>query len=204
MTIRGFIKAYFSSPLGTGGLAVSVVSLFVAGFSGSWLLGLLLCGSLFAASTAIGFFTLRGVRTVLRQEESKRWSDTEAELVKIEALVKNLKSLRIADTRLSGIVYQVCMRADKYLAACRKNKTHDPVTSENLEHVPELVDALLSELDETAIEKRFQLEDQHEFPLARDRVCAELERVGRLAEKSALDIDGSLLPSEYVETRETL
>lgn len=87
---------------------------------------------------------------------------------------------------------------------CKKFKTHDPAVSYDIEQVPDLIDALLHEFDESAIEARFKLKDQHDFPFAHDRVLAELERISRRIEHASLSIANELLPPEKVEQKEFL
>lgn len=204
MTIKEYFKSFFKSAFGAAAIACTIlIALFTTIFI-SWFIGIVSSIFFFLLMLLIGLFTRIGVTSALKTHEAETWMTIEAQLVNLEQVIRTIKVMRLTDEQLSKLVTQIAFRAEKYIAVCKQNKTHEPTVTYEIEQVPELIDALLNELDETAIEARFKLADQHEFPFARDRVLAELERISRKIEHASLSIAHDILPAEKLERKEYL
>ncbi|HOT58419.1 MAG TPA: hypothetical protein P5519_04555 [Spirochaetia bacterium] len=204
MTIFQFIKSFFKSPFGALTITFSIVVALVVSLFVSWFIGIVSGFALLVIMVIVGLYTKVGITSAITTHETETWMTVEAQLEKLEQNVRTIKTMRFTDEHLSRLVAQITFRSEKYIAICRQNKTHDPVVTYEIEQVPELIDALLHELDETAIEARFKLDDQHVFPFARDRVLAELEKISRKIEHTSLSIAHDILPAEKVEQKEYL
>lgn len=204
MTIKQFFNSFFKSVFGATVIACTIIIALVTTIFISWFIGLLSSILFFLVMLIIGLATNVGITSVIKTHEDETWRTIEEQLVKLEQIVRALKVMRLNDEQLAKLVTQIIFRSEKYIALCRQYKTHEPAVTYDIEQVPELIDALLNELDETSIEARFKLADQHEFPFARDRVLAELERTSRKIEHASLSIAHDILPAEKVERKEYL
>lgn len=204
MNLKNFFKLFFKSTFGAATIACTLlITLFITIFI-SWIIGIVSGLLFFLLIVLLGLFTRIGIHSALKTHEAETWMTIEARLVNLEQTIRTIKVMRINDEELSKIIHQIAFRAEKYVAVCRQNKTYEPAVTYEIEQVPELIDALLNELDETTIEARFKLADQHVFPFARDRVLAELERISRKIEHASLSIAHDSLPAEKLERKEFL
>jgi len=204
MKIREFTKYYLVSPAGAvsliaalsiGVLAAVRVNLAIGVASGIGALLALLLGALFSGL---------GSRFAVGEKNRRIWQSQQGQLENVRPAQARLGSMRIADPAIKKLAETAALRLGEYYAACGRQKTHDPKATFAAGECLELLDAYLTELDESSTEKRFDLADGNPFADAKERISAALsERIAILG-KSTLDIQGGLSANDRLEIKEQL
>ncbi len=204
MKIREYFFYFLVSPAG----AVSTVAALAAGLAVGAAVNMA-AGSITAGAALLGlhlaaFFTGLGSRFAVRERDRRIWQGERLRLENVRQSQARLASMRIGDPAIKRLAETAAMRAGEYYSACIRRKTHDPKATGAAAECLELLDVFLTELDESATERRFDMPDANPFADAKERISAALnERIAILG-KSTLDIEGGISAKDRLEIKEQL
>ncbi|NLJ45983.1 MAG: hypothetical protein GX430_05425 [Treponema sp.] len=202
---RDSLRWYVRSPLGVSVLVVSAAAGAALGFAGAALPIAVGTGAgLFLAASAAAFVSGAGAKAAVRERER----DLEASLAAgIAAASKDrdrIAALRIRDPNLASAAAAFALAFGDYLDACRREGTRDPRADDAAREVLEALTVYLRELDGTAVERRFDLDDADPFPDAEARTLAYLKERTAYVRERRLAIDGGLGGGDKLAIREEL
>jgi hypothetical protein len=208
-----YARWYFRSALGLASVAAGVGGGLIglaAGLPLPWMLA-----GCFAFVSMAGLGSLlsgHGPRAALAARDAAAGRTRAARRLETAALRDRLVRIRLPDVELSDAVSALVLVSGRYLESCAAVEAdpdssiiaYDPAVEAALSEAVELVDLYLREKDESAVERRFALEDAHPVTDARSRVLAALhERAGIIHERLVLTGNGHA-PADRLAAREEL
>jgi hypothetical protein len=205
MDMREFSRAYARSPLGIVSFLVALCVGSIAALRGlSPLLALLAAlGSLavfLAFGLGIGFAQRAAVA------ESGRASSLKAEsrLAAAAEARRRLAALRLTEPEVAAARDLLVLEAGRFVEDCRRAGTYDPEGVEAVVDAPALVDAYLKEVDESSVERRFGLADEHPFPEAAKRTAEALRAKAALVSERRASATGEIPGADRIAIEEEL
>lgn len=202
---KEFFKHYFVSPMGILNLILSAGAGLTAGIiTKNSLSGLLSGGGVFLFLLLISLFSGAGARSAVDEKNRRFWLAIREGLKKADLARERLETIRIADPEIQKLSRLAGLKAAEYLQACEKKQTHDPAASFAIEECIEIIDLYLTEVNETAVEKRFNLEDAREFQNPKERVMQALNQRIQQIDRAALEIQGWLSAEDRLSIKEDL
>jgi len=205
MDMREFSRAYARSPLGIGSFLFALCAAFASALLGlslpiAILVGLGSLAALLAAALAFGL--AQGAAAT----ESGRVSSVKAEsrLAEAAAARNRLAALRLAEPEVAAARDLLVLEAGRFVEDCRRAGTYDPEGVEAIVDSLALVDAWLKEADESAVEKRFGLADEHPFPGAAKRIAGALREKAALVSERRASASGEIPGADRLAIEEEL
>jgi len=205
MSPREFLRTYARSPLGIGSIVVALLAGILALAAG---LGLAV--STAAAAGALVLFSVAGLASGFAQRSAQAEADrgakvsAEARLAEAAAARQRLAALRIKEGAVSAARDLLVLEAGRFVEDCRRAGTYDPAGVTAIVEAPAIVDAWLREADESSVEKRFGLADEHPFPEAAERCAAALRAKAALVAAGREAATGEIPGADRIAIEEEL
>ena len=149
--------------------------------------------ALYAALTAILFFSRRGAAAVVTEAEADRTASIRAKLDEAAATRQRIAVLRLGDEELRLAVENLLLVSGQYLEKARGAGDWSPQANDRIRQALEVCQVYLGETDESSTEKRYGTPDGDENAdvrgrsIAAIRECAAAIRKHTLNDLAALD-----------------
>jgi len=184
-------------------VAVAVVSLaaLVAGlvfFRGRLLAAIGGAAALYAAVTALLFFSRRGATAVVAEADADRAASIRKKLDEAAALRQRIAVLRLGDEELRRTVENFLLVSGQYLEKARASGGWSPHANDKIRQALEVCQVYLGEKDESSTEKRYGTADGDEDADVRGRSIAAIRECAAAIRQHALDDLGGLDGTEQL------
>jgi hypothetical protein len=117
---------------------------------------------------------------------------------------KRLAGIRLTEPALAAARDLLVLEAGRFVEDCRLAGTYDPVGVEAIVDSLALVDAWLKEADESSVERRFGLADEHPFPEAAGRTAEALRAKAALVSARRAEATGEIPGADRIAIEEEL
>jgi hypothetical protein len=184
-----YLRSRLNVTVAVASLAILVAGLvFVRGQAVPVLGGVV---TLYAALTAILFFSRRGAAAVVAEAEEDRAASVRARLDEAAGIRGRLAVLRLGDEELRLAVENLLLVSGQYLEKARGTGSWSPHANERIRQALEVCQAYLGEADESSTEKRYGTHDGDEDADVRGRSIAAIRECAAAIRKHTLnDLDG--------------
>jgi hypothetical protein len=205
MNAREFFRAYARSPLGIGSFIVALCAGALTVVA-----GLPFVVAIAAAAGAFALFLVAGLASGFAQRSAVAESARDAEAAAEEKLAqaaearRRLASLRLTDPEIAAARDLFVLEAGRLVEDCRRAGTYDPVGVAAVSDSLDIVDAWLREADESSVEKRFGLADEHPFPEAAKRTVEALRAKAALVSARRAAATGEVPGADRIAIEEEL
>jgi hypothetical protein len=112
----------------------------------------------YAAATGILFFSRRGAREVVGEEDEDRMKKTREKIQKYAGIRDAIAVLRLGDDRMVRAVEYFLQESGSYLEKCRELSLYSPLANERIERVREICQVFLGARDEGATARVYGME----------------------------------------------
>lgn len=149
--------------------------------------------ALYAALTAILFFSRRGAAAVVAEADQDRAASVRRKLDEAAAIRDRIAVLRLGDEELRRAVENLLLVSGQYLEKARSSGTWSPHANDRIRQALEVCQIYLGEKDESSTEKRYGTADGDENAdvrgrsIAAIRDCAAAIRRHTVSELAGLD-----------------
>jgi hypothetical protein len=187
MRIGDYLRLFPKSPLGIAGIFVALFGGLASGLAiaGPGAVGVAFCAALGAGAVlyaiffAAGLISGSGSRAASAEGEREGRAKAAKRIAAMKELRDRLSALRLADAEVGAARDLVVLEAGRFIDAARASDAdgpgYDPEAADALEGALALIGAWQTESDESAIERRFNQADAHDFPDATRRVVEALK-----------------------------
>lgn len=148
--------------------------------------------ALYAALTAILFFSRRGAAAVVAEAEVDRAASVRARLDEAAGIRSRLSVLRLGDEELRLAVENLVLVSGQYLEKARGSGSWSPHANDRIRQALEICQAYLGETDESSTEKRYGTPDGDEDADVRGRSIAAIRECAAAIRKHTLNDLGGL------------
>ncbi len=157
MPVKNPFVLYLRSRLN---LVLSIVSgsLILLSFvflRGGGLVPALVIFAAYVALTAAFFYSKRGARQVVTEEDEDRQKKIRERIQKYSDIRERISVLRIGDERMVKAIEYFLQESGSYLEECRRRVLYSPVANERIERVMEICQVFLGEIDESSTGRRY-------------------------------------------------
>ncbi len=148
-----YFRSRLSAALALAGAALVVLALvFLRGRS---LVPILCIAILYAVLTILLFFSRRGAREIVKEEEEDHLAKVRQKIASLAELRERISVLRLGDERISKAIEYFLQESGAYLQKCRELATYSPVANEKIERALEICQVFLGERDEESTGRRY-------------------------------------------------
>jgi len=182
-------------------VAVASFAILVAGlvfFRGMFVAVVGGAAALYAAVTALLFFSRRGATAVVAEADADRAASARKKLDEAAALRQRLAVLRLGDEELRRAVEGFLLVSGQYLEKARASGGWSPKANDRIRQALEVCQAYLGEKDESSTEKRYGAADGDENADVRGRSIAAIREGAAAIRRHALDDLGGLDGTEQI------
>ncbi len=164
MSTQGPFRLYFRSRLnaliaaGCGVVLVAALVLF-RGNAGAAIGGAVV---VYAAVTAVVFYSRRGAKAVVAERDQDTRSANLAKVAEAAKLRERLAVMRLGDEEVRKAVELVLLTSGQYLEKARETGMFSPRASDAIRRALEICQAFVGELDEQSTEHRYAVADGDE------------------------------------------
>ena len=109
----------------------------------------------YAVVTFILFFSRRGAKEIVREEEGDQRAKNRRKIAALTELRERISVLRLGDERVNKAIEYFLQESGSYLEKCRELATYSPVANERIERVLEICQVFLGERDEESTGRRY-------------------------------------------------
>ncbi len=113
--------------------------------------------AVYAVLTGAMFFTRRGAREVVAENEEDRLKAVRQKVARYASLRERISVLRLGNERMTRAVELFLQESGSYLEKCRELSAYSPLANERIERVLEICQVFLGELDDSATGRRYGL-----------------------------------------------
>jgi hypothetical protein len=112
----------------------------------------------YAAVTGILFFSRRGAREIVNEEDENQAKKTRDKIQKYATIRDQISVMRLGDERMARAVEYFLQESGTYLEKCRELSLYSPLANERIERVQEICQVFLGESDESATARVYAVE----------------------------------------------
>jgi hypothetical protein len=157
-----YLRSRLSAALAIAGAALVALSLvFLPGRS---LVPILCVVIAYSVATVILFFSRRGARAIVEEEEEDRQARIRQKIASLSEVRDRVSVLRLGDERLSKALEYFLQESGTYLEKCRELGSYSPQANERIERVLEICQVFLGERDEEATGRRYGVPGSADAP----------------------------------------
>jgi len=136
--------------LGVSAAAGALIVLFLAFLRPLALAPVLVTLVAYAAVTGVLFYSRRGARVVVSEEDEDRAKKTRDKIQKYATIREQIGVMRLGDERMARAVEYFLQESGTYLEKCRELSLYSPLANERIERVQEICQVFLGARDESA------------------------------------------------------
>ena len=111
--------------------------------------------AIYAVLTGALFFTRRGAREVVAENDEDRLKMVRQKITKYEQVRDRISVLRLGSEEMGRAVELFLQESGSYLEKCRQLSAYSPLANERIERVLEICQVYLGERDEEATGRRY-------------------------------------------------
>jgi hypothetical protein len=150
-----FLRSRLHLGLASGaGILLLAALLFLRPFA---IIPILVVLTVYAALTGALFFSRRGAREVVAEQDEDRARKVREKIAAISAVRERISVLRIGDEGMARAIELFLQESGSYLDKCRELVTYSPLANERIERVRDICQVYLGEKDEEATDRRYGL-----------------------------------------------
>jgi len=148
-----YLRSRLNLVLSIVGGSLILLSFVFLGGSGAYPALVILAA--YGALTAAFFYSKRGAREVVTEEEEDQRKKVRERIQKYSGLRERIAVLRIGDERMVKAIEYFLQESGAYLEECRRQGLYSPVANERIERVLEICQVFLGETDESSTGRRY-------------------------------------------------
>jgi hypothetical protein len=144
--------------LGVSLVAGALIVLFLAFLRPYALVPVLVALIAYAAVTGALFFSRRGAREVVGEEEEDRVKKIREKIQKYTGIRDQIAVLRLGDDRMARAIEYFLQESGSYLEKCRELSLYSPLANERIERVRDICQVFLGARDESATARVYKVD----------------------------------------------
>ncbi len=149
------------------------------------------CVFAYLTTSSLILFSRRGAQEIVNVKDEDRSRNIAQTITQYEKIRERVSFLRIGDTEVQKAIEYFLLISGSYLEKCRELKTYSPTANHAIDEVLTICQLYLEELDESATEKRYTINDNEDFTDYKQKTLKNIKALTRtIKEKMTEDLVG--------------